>query len=570
MEKYGTPAELLIGSFKNKKFVRRICLEDAALTGTKLTYANMDYETGMAAALFKSFYINPGDTVSLLLEDGIHFFMPWLGAMRIGAMAHPINYLYAAEQVLYALELCETKLLVIQERYAWDDFKNRPSEYMLRIREKFPDLKIVVMHDPAKFGAEIKEKENGAGYLGTFSWKTLMQFMHSYDHVAHRYLEDSFQLICTSGTTGRPKAVVQHCGMLEPNVRDLIEVYKLTEHDRTLLINRLFHVNAQVTNFFPMVLLGGRTVLGAKDPKKFFETARKHKITYSSVIPPTLKYLDWRALKRNPLKRLRFLIVGADILQKDLHREFMETTGIYVRPGWGMTETLCWGSATPVCEPIIYGSIGYALPHTKMKIVDPEKNWEEVRDGELGRLIVSGENVFNEYFKNPEATEKAFAPSEKHGEGWFDTGDTCYKAKPHYPEQNTPFHFVGRASADSWKVRGEFVLGTEIDDFIRKNPGLEDAMAVPIAIGGETETAVCVVLKPDNIEPDAELPGSIAEFAIMQYCEKGRQEGRIGKHIKIKEIIFVPKIELGDTGKKSRKKMAEVAQKYIDARLTEV
>lgn len=541
-------------------------MEDAAVTGIKLTYADMDHETALSAAIFKSFYINPGDTVSLLLEDGIHFFMPWLGAMRIGAVVHPINYLYTSEQILYALELCETKLLVIQERYAWDDLKIGPSDCVLRIREKFPELKIIIMHDPQKLLDYARGKEKGAGYLGAYSWKTLMKFTRGHDHVAHRYLEEPFQLICTSGTTGKPKAVVQHNGMFEPNVRDLIDAYKFTGNDRSLLINRLFHVNAQVTNFFPMVLLGGRTVLGSKDPKKFLETVSKHEITYSSVIPPTLNYVlaHFKPVSnhRNTLERMRFMIVGADILSKELHRKFMETTNIYVRPGWGMTETLCWGSATPMSETIIYGSIGYPLAHTEMKIVDPENNWEQVADGKIGRLVIKGDNIFREYFKNPKATEKAFAPSEKWGDGWLDTGDTCYKCKPSYKDQTTPFYFVCRASADSWKVRGEFVLGTEIDDYVRTYPAVDDVMSVPMILNGETETFLCVVLKSKAEEDDA-----VAQ-KLVDYCEAARSQGKIPKHYKISGLSFFDKIELGDTGKKSRKKMTELAQKYIDKIIT--
>ena len=78
-------------------------------------------------------------------------------------------------------------------------------------------------------------------------------------------------------------------------------------------------------------------------------------------------------------------------------------------------------------------------------------------------------------------------------------------------------------------------------------------MAVPVTMDGETETALCAVLKD-----------STSEEEILAFCEDGRKSGKLEKHIKIKKIIFVEKIELGDTGKKSRKKMAEFAQKYID------
>ncbi|MDO8523339.1 MAG: class I adenylate-forming enzyme family protein [bacterium] len=549
MEKYSTPAELLVSSFQNPKFKDRICLVDTD-TCRAFSYADMEEETALAAGLLRSFYINPGDTISLLLENGLHFFMPWIGAMRIGAKVHPINCLYTPEQVLYAVALCETKLLVTQERYVWDRKNDKPSQLLELLLKQFPKLRIVVMHDVERF--ENGKKRMGHGYPGTYSWDILKQFIQPYRHVVHRNLEDPFQLICTSGTTGKPKAVVQHNGMFEPNVRDIIKTYGLTERDRGLLINRLFHVNAQVTNFFPMTLLGGTTVICLPDPKKFLCTLGRWHITYSSVIPPFLKYVLVHPIPPPAnRKKMRFLIVGADILSPELHKNFMQKTLIRVRPGWGMTETLCWGTGTALDDAITWGSIGRTFPHTDVKIVDPESNWEETTDGQWGRLIVKGQNVFEKYFRNKEATEKAFAPSARWGKGWFDTGDTCRITH----KKGGILFFGWRASADSWKVRGEFVNGPSVDEFIKTNPAVDDAMAVPITLDGETETVLCVVLKPETSD-------------ILSFCEAGRLSGKLEKHIKIKSVIFVSTIELGDTGKKSRKKMAELAQKLVGSEKT--
>ena len=544
-----TPAEMLVESFQNPEFARRACLIDAGSL-RRLSYSDMDYETSLVAGILKSFYARPGDTVSLLLENGLHFFAPWLGAMRIGAVAHPINCLYTPTQIVYALKLCETKILVAQERYVWDDKKNAPSELLRILRKIFPEMPILVTHDPQRF--ESLKKEKGAGWLGSYSWSTLTKLAKPYDHIVHRYPEDTFQLICTSGTTGNPKAVAQTNSMFLPDVEALVKTYSLSGDDRTLLINRLFHVNAQVTNFFPMALLGGTTILASPDPKKFLKAIARWGITYSSVIPPTLKEILKHGIpEKEKLKNLRFVIVGADKLTRELHREFMSRTGIRVRPGWGMTETLCWGSGTAADEPVMYGSIGKPFDITEMKILNTETG-EETKPNENGLLIIRGPNVFTEYFKNPEATKKAFSPHPK-WQGWFDTGDLCYR------DSRGTFYWVARSSADTWKVRGEFVVGPLIDEYVEQYPEVDQAMAVPVILGGETETALCVVLKQQNAEHGHELLLDIFEKKILEYCEAGRNQGKLQKHYKIKKVIFVTKIELGDTGKRSRKKMAELA-----------
>lgn len=564
MEKYKTPQDLIFGSLINSKLRKKHCLIDSE-TGRTITYGELNKETEMSAGIIKSFNINRGDTVSLLLENGLHFFLPWLGAIRLGAVAHPINCLVKNEDILYALELCRTKLLITQERYVWNRIENKPSALLKMLKEKFPELKIIAMRDPERFWSEAELQCKG--YMNLYCWHTLKKFVEPYKYVAAPLNSDPFQLICTSGTTGKPKAVVQHCGMFEPNITDLIKTYGFTKKDRTLLINRLFHVNAQVTNFFPMVLLGGTTVLCPPEPEKILKTILERKITYSSMIPPTLLAILNYHLKnggdstlKKEIKYMRFIIAGADILSSKLHKAFTDNIGITVLPGWGMTETLCWGSGTAVSGPNYWGSIGRALPHMEVKIVDPENNWKEIKDNLWGRLIVRGDNVFKEYYRNHEATKKAFAPSEKWGGGWFDTGDTC---RITYKKTGAIF-FGWRASADSWKVRGEFVQGPAVDECVKSNPVIEDAMSVPVTISGETETALCVVLKAGLFDAEDSMRSSIAEAAISLYCEQNRREGKLDKHIKIRNIIFVEKIELGDTGKRSRKKMAEIAQKYID------
>src|SRR3989338_8469686 len=103
-----TPQDLIFGSFKNKEFAGRICLEDVA-TGQVLNYGEMNDETALAAGILKGLGISRGQTVSLLLENGLHFFMPWLVAMRIGAVANPINCLLPDADILYAVDLCQTR-----------------------------------------------------------------------------------------------------------------------------------------------------------------------------------------------------------------------------------------------------------------------------------------------------------------------------------------------------------------------------------------------------------------------------------------------------------------------------
>ena len=88
METYKTPQELIFGSLKNPEFKNRVCLEDVS-TGKRLTYSDLDRETALAAGLFKRFGIRAGDTISLLLENGLHFFCAVAGGNADGSSGAP-------------------------------------------------------------------------------------------------------------------------------------------------------------------------------------------------------------------------------------------------------------------------------------------------------------------------------------------------------------------------------------------------------------------------------------------------------------------------------------------------
>lgn len=534
-----TPAELLREAFRNPEFADRVCLEDAE-TGQSYTYADMENMTASAVPLLWSLGIKKGDVVSLLLENGPHFFGPWLGTMRAGAVVHPMNFFYKSADVLYALKLCESKLLVADYKFLYDAYGN-PKELTALLQKELPELRIVLMRKP----------QGVSGHMIVYeSWEKLMDALPGrprYHGTVPRAESDAFQLICTSGTTGDPKAVVQHNDMFFPNVQDLIDVYKFTQDDIGLLVNRMFHVNAQVANFFPMALLGGKTVLlnfDRRRPELLWQAIQEHNITYSSVIPPMLGMVE--NAKKIETPSLRFFIVGADILTPERHTNFVEKTDVELRPGWGMTETLCWGSGTRKDE-VQTASIGTPLPHTHMKIVDPDNDWQKVPDGVHGRLIVWGANVFRQYLNNEKATQKAFAPSSRWGKGWFDTGDTCYQAA------DGTFYFVCRANADSWKMRGEFIVGPVLDEYLEGRPDIEAAVAAPLVMDEQTETVMLVV---------AQSPDSKTAEKLWQYCEEGRKSGKLEAYYKVRGIIFIESIELGDTGKRNRKRMTERLQEH--------
>jgi long-chain acyl-CoA synthetase len=164
-----------------------------------------------------------------------------------------------------------------------------------------------------------------------------------------------------------------------------------------------------------------------------------------------------------------------------------------------------------------------------MKVVDDNDN--EVRDGELGEIVLRGENILKGYFKNPEATAQAFR------NGWFHTGDVGYR------DQDGFFYIVDRKS-DMIIRGGENIYPREIDEVLYQHPAVAAAATIglPDPLYGE-EVAAFIVLKEGMKASEEELIG---------FCKM-----RLADYKCPKSVRFVTDIPKGPTGKLLKRELAK-------------
>ncbi len=485
-----------------------------AETGRTLSFGELDGLASRAASVLAARGVRPGDVVSLFLRNSLDFFPPWLGTTRAGGVANPINLGLERDigRVVYMLEKTRAKVLVLEKAF---------SALAAEVRKQRPSVQVAFI-DSAE---------------GDFDWPGELSRAHPLARPHDAAPDAPFQMIFTSGTTGLPKAVVQRHGMVA-DALCLAEHFRFRADDTWMCVLPFFHVNAQYTSFFPALAAGGRLVLFEKfSASRFFPTIRKEKVSHVSVVPSLLTRLLSHGVP-GPAERpptLRFIICGAAPLSVELHRQFIEATGIVVANGWGMTETGCWGCHMDPAR-IVHGAMGRPLPVNEMKVVDATTG-ADLPAGTTGRLLVRGANVFSEYFDAPEATAQAF----RFGDGWFDTGDDATV------DRDGNFWFVGRGSVDTGKIDGEFVNFLTLDERLWSCPGVAEVccVGVPDPVRGQA-VAACVVRKEG---------AALDETALLDFC---RAAGFARWEMPAR-VLFVPEIPKGDTGKIQRKVMAERA-----------
>jgi long-chain acyl-CoA synthetase len=344
--------------------------------------------------------------------------------------------------------------------------------------------------------------------------------------------DDDAIIIYTSGTTGKPKGCLLTHGNLIANARQITEWLHFTENDRLLTIMPLFHMNAVSVTTLSALFAGGSTVVSPKfSASKFWNIISDYQITSFGSVATMLSMLlnayPEGVPKGLKTDQLRFAMCGSAPVPAEVMKKFEETFNCPVIEGYGLSESTCRSTFNPPDERRRPGSCGMPIGN-EMKVVDDDDN--EIPDGELGEIALRGENILKGYFKNPEATERAFRG------GWFHTGDVGYRDKDGF------FYIVDRKT-DMIIRGGENIYPREIDEVLYKHPAVAAAatIGVPDQLYGE-EVAAFLVLKDGMRATEEEL---------ITHCKSELADYKCPKSIRI--VKDIPK---GPTGKLLKRELA--------------
>ena len=225
--------------------------------------------------------------------------------------------------------------------------------------------------------------------------------------------------------------------------------------------------------------------------------------------------------------RLRFAMCGSAPVPAEVMQRFEETFDCLVIEGYGLSESTCRSTFNPPDKRRRPGSCGLPIGN-EMKVVDEEDR--DVPDGELGEIVLRGENILKGYYKNELATAEAFR------NGWFHTGDIGYR-------DADGFFFIVDRKSDMIIRGGENIYPREIDEVLYQHPHVAAAatIGVPDPLYGE-EVAAFVVLKDGREENEEEL---------LAHCR-----ARLADFKCPKSIRFVADIPKGPTGKLLKRELA--------------
>ena len=458
--------EASVSKYPNNTFL----LEKTGKQFEPTTYTQVKDQVYRIGAGLQALGVKKGDTMALLSEGRNLWVIGELAMFYAGAINVPLSIkLEESNDLLFRLIHGDVKYIMVS---------GTQLKKIRSIKDQLTLVEKVIVFDEQK---EYEDKEialNDVLNLGDEFLKT--HTMEEFLSVGRSIQNDDYATITyTSGTTADPKGVVLTHRNYTANVEQALTLVDINEHWRTLIILPLDHCFAHVVGFYIMMSVGataatvqvGRTPLESlKNIPLNIKEVRPHFIlsvpalakTFKKNIeqgirakgPTTVKLfnmglkvrqiyfgesnLDFKGLRYllKPLVwlfdkvlfskvrenfggELRFFIGGGALLDKDLQK-FYVGVGMPMYQGYGLSE------ATPVISsngPGLYrfGSSGKLVKPIELKICDSEG--KELPLGEMGEIVVKGENVMAGYWKNPESTADTVR------DGYLYTGDLGYMTK---------------------------------------------------------------------------------------------------------------------------------------------
>lgn len=475
--------------------------------GRQFTYAEFDGAVDATARLLSSQGISKGGVVSLLMPNCAEYIIAYFACWKLGALAGPVNSLLKEHETAFVMNNSEAKAVLVSSEFL---------ERIERIRGALPHLKSVIRFD--------NEAEATSAFAG-ISTRNLS--LSDIDR------DDAAIIIYTSGTTGKPKGCLLTHGNVIANARQISQWLNFTQRDRLLTIMPLFHMNAVSVTTMSALSAGGSTVISPKfSASKFWKLISDYEITSFGSVATMLSMLlstyPDGVLEGLKTSQLRFAMCGSAPVPAEVIKKFEETFNCPVVEGYGLSESTCRSTFNPPDERRRPGSCGLPIGN-EMKVFDDDDN--DVPDGELGEIVLRGENILKGYYKNPEATANAFR------NGWFHTGDIGYRDPEGF------FYIVDRKS-DMIIRGGENIYPREIDEVLYQHPAVAAAATIGIhdVLYGE-EVAAFVVLK-DGLK--------VSEEELVSYCTARLADYKCPKFIRI--VQDIPK---GPTGKLLKRELAK-------------
>ena len=450
-----------------------------------LTYAELEERANRLASALGGLGLGPGDRLAVYAFNRVEWIEIYAACAKAGVVAVPVNFRLQGPEVRYILEDSGATALIVGAELV---------EVVASIRG---ELAI-----PGGAYVQLGGERTAPGYR---AYEDLLAAASPRPPRVEVRPEDTWTIMYTSGTTGRPKGAVRsHRSYALFYLMNAVE-FGFGRDDTGLVVMPLCHVNSVFYGFVFLYLGGTVCVYDRRsfDPEHLMGVLAGERITFTSLVPThyvMMLELPAAVRARYDLGHVRKLLVSSAPALRETKLAIMECfPRSQLFEAYGSTEAGLVTLLRPEQQFEKLGSIGREIVGThRLRLLDVEGR--PVPDGEVGEVFTRTPTAFDGYWNRPEATARAFR------DGYCTAGDMARRDADGF------YTLVDRTS-NMIITGGEKVYPSEVEQVLGAHPDVRAVavIGVPDAKWGEAVTAVVVARR--GHEP---APGALLEHARRQ------------------------------------------------------
>lgn len=516
-----------IWSDRAEKFADREYVSDNL--GVRLTYGEIDDKASRLAAWLHEKGVVNGDVVTFQMPPWSEFCIVYVACLKVGAVCHPLPVTFNGNDLVYGMNLVESKAFICPTFHHKTNFEDQ----ILSVVNEIPSLPndAIAVHD--------KTMESH----GTITLNQIFETYEPYREDPGSQADEAVLILSTSGTTGRPKAVLMSHNALIFSETTFSKGLHLTQEDVMFMPAPLNHATGFNHGLITPLLLGGRVVLQQEfRPVESIEIMNEEGVTWSMGATPFIyDMLNTCEAHNMEFKTLKLYICGGAPVPGAMVQRAAKHN-LVLCECYGSTES-CPHLFVPPEHALEWNGAWSGVPAEGIEVKVVDEHGVEVPHGEQGEEISRGPHMFSGYLKNKEATDKDLTD-----DGWFYSGDLCYQDE------------LGRIRINGRKkeilIRGGInISANEVDANLEGCPGVGDRATIGLPDDRLGERICTFIVVPEGAEEPT--LDSIAAYLDS----KG-----VAKRLRPEHIEFIDEIPHTESGKVKRHQLADELDRRLKAR----
>jgi fatty-acyl-CoA synthase len=469
--------------------------------------------------------VQRGDRVLLFMQNSPQFFVSFYAILRADAMVVPVNPMNLTDELRHYVTDSDARVIVTgQELFgqvrpllgeglehaivaAYGDYVTRATELAL------PD--------------SVRAQRQDISEPGVTLWANALQAgLSPAAHLAGP--DDLCVMPYTSGTTGRPK------GCIHTHATTMSTVIIMSQwgggHQDNVILGTLplFHVTGMQGSMNVPIHLGATTVLMSRwDRETAAQLIQRYRVDgWTNISTMAIDFLANPNLSRYDLSSLSRIGGGGAAMPEAVAQRLKDLTGLDYIEGYGLSETIAPTHINPDEHPRKQ-CLGIPVCNTEAGVIHPD-TLAVLGPNEIGEIVSSGPQIFQGYWKSPEATAACFITLE--GKRFFRTGDLG-----RYDEDG--YYYIVDRLKRMINASGYKVWPAEVESMLYAHPDIQEACIIGTMDPhrGETVKAV-IVLKVAS-------RGKVSPEEIIGWCREHMAAYKIPRVVEL--VDNLPKSATG-------------------------